>query len=104
MSSKYRYIMGGERGDIVLNIGILWEGKGGDIVFRPIYRPLLSPGPRVVCRNGGETPAVKMCLAAVTAASATPYPEPLHNRLLDMEAQVFRENCPLPSDLYCRYS
>jgi hypothetical protein len=39
-------------------------------------------------------------MAASTAVLS--YPEPLHNRLQDMEARIFRDNRPLPPDLYAR--
>jgi hypothetical protein len=38
---------------------------------------------------------------AATAAVLS-CPEPLHNRLQDMEARIFRDNHPLPPDLYAR--
>ncbi len=61
---------------------------------------LFCLGPPVASRAAVDTTPPRVALAATAAVLSCP--EPLHNRLQDMEARIFRDNRPLPPDLYAR--
>lgn len=70
---------------------ILVKKEGSRSHLRTASVPKIT-GPQVTCRNVED--------AFVMACPS--YPEPLHNRLQDMEARVFKADCSLPRDLYAR--